>query len=236
MMNNNAGCLICEKELTYSQIPEPLECVVCGRTFQETVKCSNGHFICNQCHIGGATDLIANFCCNSTMTNPIAMAQILMRHPQVKMHGPEHHFLVPAVLLASFYNLKGESNLKRIKIGLAQQRSQKVPGGFCGSHGNCGAGVGTGIFFSIITETTPLSGKTWQLSNLLTGGCLVEIARKGGPRCCKRDTYTAISHAVNFVKENLNITLPVSDEIICEFHSRNRQCLYTNCEYYRANP
>jgi hypothetical protein len=32
------------------------------------------------------------------------MALNLMKNPQIKMHGPEHHFLVPAVLLAAYYN------------------------------------------------------------------------------------------------------------------------------------
>jgi hypothetical protein len=162
------------------------------------------------------------------------MAIILMRHPQLKMHGPEHHFLVPAVLLAAYYNITGEAESKKAKIELARQRSAKIPGGFCGSHGNCGAGVGTGIFLSIITETTPLSGKTWQLSNMLTGSCLMEIACKGGPRCCKRDTFTAITHTAGFVKEHLNVTIPVPAEIICEFHSSNKQCLGTKCAYFRA--
>jgi len=104
------------------------------------------------------------------------------------MHGPEHHFLVPAVLIAAYYNLNVEYQTKIQNLKIARQRSEKIPGGFCGSHGTCGACIGAGIFFSIITQTTPLSGKTWQQSNLLTGTCLVEIAMKGGPRCCKRDT------------------------------------------------
>ncbi len=32
----------------------------------------------------------------------MALAIRLMRLPAVKMHGPEHHFLVPAVLLAAY--------------------------------------------------------------------------------------------------------------------------------------
>ncbi len=233
-MNNISGCLICSKELIYLSNPELMKCSYCGSEHFETVKCPSGHFICNTCHSSGANDLIIKFCRNTTLTDPIEMANLLMKHPELKMHGPEHHFLVPAVLLASWYNLKDEPETKRRKLELGRQRSEKIPGGFCGSHGNCGAGVGTGIFFSIITETTPLSGKTWQQSNMITGTCLVEIAKKGGPRCCKRDTYTAIIHTVDFVKENLGITIPATREVICRFHANNKQCLGTKCEYFRA--
>jgi len=233
-MNNISGCLICGKELIYVQTPELMKCYYCGADHSETVKCPSNHFICNSCHSSGANDLINKFCKNTTLADPVEMATILMKHPELKMHGPEHHYLVPAVLLASWYNMKDEPDIKNQKIELARQRSEKIPGGFCGSHGNCGAGVGTGIFYSIITETTPLSGKTWQQSNMLTGTCLVEIARKGGPRCCKRDTYIAIVHAADFVKENLGIILPASRDITCKFHKLNKQCTGTQCEYFGA--
>jgi hypothetical protein len=231
-MKNDNGCLICGLELVYTQSPEKLKCSFCGNEFMETVKCSDGHYICNTCHSSGPNDVIAQFCRNTNLTDPIQMAEMIMSHPGFNMHGPEHHFLVPAVLIAAYYNLRSEPQLKKEKLLLARQRSEKIPGGFCGSHGNCGAGVGTGIFFSIITGTTPLSGKTWKLSNLLTGTCLVEIAKKGGPRCCKRDTFTAIQHTLNFIKENLDVTIPARQDIKCKFHAANRQCLRAQCEYY----
>ena len=234
-MDNNAGCVICGCELVYSQMPKNLTCSYCGDTYLENVECSQGHFVCNRCHSADANDLTQRFCENTALSNPIEMATQLMQHPALKMHGPEHHYLVPAVLLSTYYNLKNTPDIKREKLTLARQRAEKIPGGFCGSHGNCGAGVGTGIFYSLITETTPLSGKSWQQSNLLTGTCLVAIAKKGGPRCCKRDTYTAINIAVDFVKENLNITLPTTRKIICDFQSHNKQCLGNACAYFEAS-
>lgn len=230
-MNKN-GCLICGEELVYSQKAEPLKCSFCGETHYETVKCSAGHYICDTCHSAGPNDLIMRSCLRSTLTDPVEMANNIMRHPDFKMHGPEHHFLVPAVLIAAYYNLQKNPVLKIEKLELARRRSEKIPGGFCGSHGNCGAGVGTGIFFSIITGTTPLSGKTWQQSNLLTGTCLVEIAKKGGPRCCKRDTYTAIQHTVKYISETLGVHIPATADIHCRFHPNNKQCLASKCEYF----
>ncbi len=56
------------------------------------------------------------------------MALNLMRSPQVKMHGPEHHFLVPAVRLAAYFNVKKDHEQKVVKIKEAGARSSKVLG------------------------------------------------------------------------------------------------------------
>jgi hypothetical protein len=160
------------------------------------------------------------------------MALILMQHPAVKMHGPEHHFLVPAVLLSAYYNLKGDSARKKDKIVEAEKRAKHVLGGFCGSHGDCGAAVGTGIFLSLITDATPLSVDSWRLSNMMTARALMPIALHGGPRCCKRNTYLAIMEAAQFLKENLNVQMDISSKIQCQFSHLNKECLKEKCRFY----
>lgn len=56
----------------------------------------------------------------------------MMRNPQIKTYGPEHHFLVSAVLLVAFYNIRGDYKQKETKIKEARLRSSKILGGFCG--------------------------------------------------------------------------------------------------------
>ncbi len=155
-----------------------------------------------------------------------------MKKPEVAMHGPEHHFLVPAVLLASYYNLKNDSALKEEKIRIAQKRASNVLGGFCGYYGDCGAAVGTGIFISLITGANPLSKDEWKLSNLMTAKSLFSLADIGGPRCCKRTSFLSIIEASNFLSEHFSITLPVNKDIKCVFSSLNKECLKDNCPFY----
>ncbi|HVP15956.1 MAG TPA: DUF5714 domain-containing protein [candidate division Zixibacteria bacterium] len=176
--------------------------------------------------------LIENFCNTSKITDPLELALILMRNPKIKMHGPEHHFLVPAVLLAAYYNAKGDYTQKRLKIKEARSRSSKILGGFCGFYGDCGAAVGTGIFMSLITNSTPLSSREWRLSNLITAKSLLTIANHGGPRCCKRNTFLAINEAVNFLKENFDMRMEIDHNVICEFNDLNKECLKEKCPYY----
>lgn len=81
-------------------------------------------------------------------------------------------------------------------------------------------------------SANPLSEKTWQLSNLITAECLGVIAKHGGPRCCKRDTFLALQSAVNFLDQNFDIELPLTDPVQCEFSALNKECLECNCPFF----
>jgi len=210
-----------------------MRCALCGRTSESNVACVNSHYICDACHSLPATDFITRYSVTSEVKDPLEQAVALMRDPRVAMHGPEHHFLVPAVLLSAYYNMKSETALKEEKIRVAQKRAAAVPGGFCGFHGDCGAGVGVGIFVSVMTGSTPLSVKEWRLSNLATGKSLITIAESGGPRCCKRNTYLAIGEAVQFVDEHFSISLPIKKDIECEFTDLNKQCIKERCRFHK---
>ena len=88
-------------------------------------------------------------------------------------------------------------------------------------------------FVSIITGSTPLATKEWGLSNKMTSKALGAIGEIGGPRCCKRDSFTAIREAVLFAKENLNVEME-TEEIICTFSELNNQCIKERCPYYKT--
>lgn len=152
------------------------------------------------------------------------------------MHGPEHHCLVPAALIAAYCNHQGEPGRKAALLRQARTRAGMVPGGFCGSHGTCGAAIGTGIFVSLITGSTPLKKQEWSLSNQMTARSQMVIARHGGPRCCKRDSWLAIRTAVTFVSERFGVTLPVLDTVRCEFGEINRECLQEACPFHAGYP
>lgn len=230
--NHKTGCLICGKELVYTKDPAHLECFYCHQLFESNTKCKNGHYVCDRCHSSSAVDLIENYCISSTSEDPLELALTLMRNPSVKMHGPEHHFLVPAVLLAAYYNIKKDYKEKATKIRMAKKRSSQILGGFCGFYGDCGAAVGTGIFVSLITNATPLSVTDWKLSNLATAKSLLVIAEHGGPRCCKRNTFLAILKAAEFIKENFGVSFKLNKDLKCGFYHLNNECLQENCPFH----
>jgi len=232
MSDNKRGCLVCGEELVYPKTGK-LECFYCHHVYDSNASCRNGHFVCDKCQYLLANELIENFSMASRLEDPLELALILMRKPQIEMHGPEHHFLVPAVLLVSYYNIKKDYVEKELKIKEAKIRASNILAEFCGFCGDCGAAVGTGIFISLITNSTPLSTYEWRLCNLMTSKSLFTIANHGGPRCCKRNTFLAIIETVNFLKENFGIAMKINENIKCEFKDLNKECLKQNCPFYQ---
>ena len=231
-MIHRTGCMICGNPLTYLAVPEQRTCEYCHDVHRADAVCADGHFVCDRCHRLGAEDAIEQYCAATGEKDPVKMAVTLMLNPAVSMHGPEHHFLVPAVLIAAYCNTAGEPAKKAKLISSARERAGMIKGGACGFLGDCGAAVGTGIFVSLITGATPLSYLEWQQANLVTARSLETIARHGGPRCCKRNTFLAIQGAVAFVREQFHVDIPADPAVTCIFSEMNRECRTTECPFY----
>ena len=231
----NHGCMICHDNMIFLNTPEDSECFYCHETFGIQIKCANGHYICDKCHNMTANDLISTHCVKSNLENPFELAVNLMKNPKIKMHGPEHHFLVPAVLLAAFYNKKKAYEEKENKINQARKKAEKIPDDICCSHGNCRTAIGSGIFIGLITDTTPLSKSTYEkkLSNLITSKSLYYIANYKGPPCCKRNSFLAIQEAVTILNEVFGMTMQLIRDMQCEFSDINDMCGKNECLFYK---
>lgn len=225
------ACLICGKPLRYFPEERELTCALCGKTFREHVTCEDGHYICNACHAKDAILVGQEVCLQSHSTDPIAIMEAIMDQPAVHMHGPEHHVLVGSALLTAYANAGGQLDLRRA-LREMRERGKAYPGGSCGFWGACGAAVSAGMFFSIVQETTPLSADSWGLANQLTGRALQRIGAYGGPRCCKRDSYSALLETIDFIHENMNVPVTRPDHVVCHYFSHNRECLGAKCPYF----
>lgn len=227
-----SGCLVCGAALEYLAAAEPMRCATCGAPASSTARCTGaGHFVCDACHSGSAKDVIERFCLATESTDPLEIARALARHPKVKLHGPEHHFLVPAALLAAHANARGaQGDLPRL-VAEARRRSDPVAGGFCGFQGACGAAIGAGIYVSLATGATPLASEPWALANGATARALDVLARVGGPRCCKRTTWLVLLSAVRYARERLGVELG-GRGAACEFSEVNAECIEARCPFY----
>ena len=222
------ACLICGADLVYFQEAKEMTCVFCGKRELNHASCKDGHYVCDACHARKGIEAVIRECRTTKSRNPIEIMQKTMADPYIYMHGPEHHVMAGAALLAAYHNSGGEVDLDWA-LAEMKERGGQVPGGVCGFWGCCGAGVSTGIYMSIITKATPLSGKSWGLSNRMTSRALNAIGEIGGPRCCKRDTFTAVKEAVQMTKEELGIEMELPEKIECGFHVENQQCLRGKC-------
>ena len=208
-----------------------MHCEICGKSFEGHAVCENGHYVCDACHASPAEGVVRSVVLNSSSKNPVDIADEIMASSFVHMHGPEHHFIVGASLLCAYSNTYGGVDLENA-LNAVISRGKKVPGGFCGMAGCCGAAVSAGIFLSVILKATPMSKEEWALSNRMTSRCLEAVSRLGGPRCCKRDSYTTILAAAEFLREELGKPLCVSDEILCSHFGENAECLKVECPYF----
>lgn len=157
----------------------------------------------------------------------------MMDYPEIPMHYPYHHFIMPAALLtlAAIEEGLSEEELS-VLLECALARSQNVLGGFCGNYGACGAAIGTGIFLSVYTDTSPMSETSWQWANEVTGLSLQNIASIPGPRCCKRTAFLSLQKAVPYINEKLHLHLTLSEQITCKYFTKNDTCKKEECPFF----
>lgn len=221
------GCLICGGSLRYSERAEEHLCNICGKTFFSNTKCTQGHFICDECHNGDILNHMEELLIKSTEKNPIHLAKMVFDLPTMKMHGPEHHSMVPAVLETAHQNIIGRRDVGKIRETI--KRGRDIKGGSCGFHGSCGACVGTGIAESVYLGATPSSREERGRAMMATGKALLAISELGGPLCCKRDSITSIK---TYMGMSDRFKGADDYQYICTHYKDNRDCLTVECPYF----
>jgi len=230
-------CEICGKGLVYIKNIEnnpKMKCNFCGKLEQPNTFCPEGHYICDICHGKDAIEIIDIYCEDTDIKDPFKLADRIMTHPKFKMYGPEHHVLTPAVILTTLKN----NNIKKpngkeitlFDIKEAIRRASKIPGGWCGFYGTCGAGIGSGVAISLFTGATPSTDGPRTLSNQMTSRALNRIA-DNLEHCCKRSVKLSIIEILVFLNEKFEINLNFKPEK-CAFSEANKLCAKTECPIY----
>jgi hypothetical protein len=228
-------CILCGEELLKLKESDTLRCDFCGKVNSISNQCTNGHSICDECLALPVNEFIKQSCLKYKGTDPIELAVSIMNSPLIRMHGPEHHFIVPAVLLTATYNLQGKQSLIPELLNKIEKIVEEESPKSCSYNlGNCGAAIGTGIFLKAYENIDNMTEDEWSLTNMIIAQSLKKVAESGGPRCCKRDTYISIESAVEFLKEKYNIELNFSDAK-CTFSHRNKSCKREDCNFYNLN-
>ncbi|MFX0164221.1 MAG: DUF5714 domain-containing protein [Candidatus Hodarchaeota archaeon] len=230
-------CEICGKVLVYATKLEDFNkfnCEFCEKEFNTNVYCEDGHYICDDCHIKGPIEIIEKICEETDIKDPFELVDLIMKHPNFKMYGPEHHVITPSVILTSLKNNgvkkpNGEE-ISLFDIKEAIRRASKIPGGWCGFYGSCGAGMGSGVAISIFTGATPSTDGPRTLANQMTSRSLAKIA-DNLEHCCKRSVKLSICESLDFLKENFNIELKYAYRK-CRFSELNDKCEKEECPVF----
>ena len=226
-------CVLCGDKLEHLDKPIVVHCDNCRATASATSRCESGHIICDNCMNQTVNEFIKEKCLAYTELDPTQLAVEIMNSPLVQMHGAEHHFILPAVMLTVTKDKISRKDTLSELLDIAEERAMSEICVDCKFEQNtCGAALGAGVFlemFNGIDEQT--EGQWAALSGELTSKCLAKIEEHRGPRCCKRDTYFAIQASVEFLKEKFAIDLPTSTAK-CTFSLRNRSCGREECTFY----
>ncbi len=229
----STNCMICNAPLEYHNTSVIKSCFYCNQQISSNASCRNGHFVCDTCHAGEAVAVIAQICQHTGETDMITLLKKLRAHPAAHLHGPEHHVMVPAIIVSTYRNLGGA--VKGDMLATAIERAGQVAGGFCGFMGACGAAVGIGIGFSVLLEGTPLTPAVRQLANRLTGIALREISAVEAARCCQRDCAVSLNVAARESAEILPVPLRADDDLRCSQVRHNKECIHRVCPFFPPN-
>jgi len=232
-VRHQSGCMACGCELTYLKQEVKGVCYYCGGTRKTNTLCVNNHFICDDCHQQDGLSAIRVICTETKEQDMLALLQKIRKHPAVPMHGPEHHAMVPGIILATYRNRGGRIGKEAILTAI--ERGSKVPGGVCGFWGNCGAATGVGIAFSVLLDATPLTPKTRQQAQKITARVLEKIADIKGGRCCQRETVSALKEAAQISRETLPVALLAEQDFACRQFDDNKECIRKQCPLWRES-
>jgi hypothetical protein len=228
-------CILCGEELHKLDKIEDRVCDFCGQMKSVPVLCDNSHCICSDCLSMTAEEFVIDRCLKYKGINPIELAVEIMNSPVVRMHGAEHHFIVPAVLTACLHNYhKSTGDLKEKLYSLHRRAIAETPRACSYDIGTCGAALGTGVFISSYLNHNLVEEDEWSLANKIIAIALKKVADAGPPRCCKRDTYLSLQATIEFMKDQFAIELPLY-EAKCTFSLRNRTCKHEECQFYNLS-
>ena len=174
--------------------------------------------------------MIERICLETDETDMIALLERIRGHEAMPVHGPEHHAMVPGIILATARNLGATVNDEMIRTGI--QRGSRICGGHCAYVGACGAALGVGVAFSLIIEGSPLKGDKRKTAQSAVVSALEPIAELEAARCCQRDGWIALRKAAELSREMLPVTLKAEASLRCDQIKANAECIGKACPIF----
>jgi hypothetical protein len=229
MSDSVQNCIICGVPLVFREQAAAVHCAVCGKSYRIQTYCPGEHNICEGCRNLDTLAVTRLALEKTTSTSPSDILELLMSHPSVPMHGAEHHYFVPAAIVAAARN--AGFAVREDAVEQAIDRGSRVPGGWCGYLGDCGAAVGMGIATSVLTMAGPLSGKNRTLAMRATSLALASIC-DNDPRCCKKAARVTVDAAITYLHDNLGLNLGKGSVVVCRYPDRNKECALADCPYH----
>ena len=190
-------------------------------------RCQQGHFVCDACHSREALAVIEHLLTTTRETDMLALLEEIRNHPAVPRHGPEHHSLVPGIILAAYRNSGGHVTPAMLQSAL--RRGKAMAGGACAYLGVCGAAAGVGAAFSLLLDANPVKPQERQAIKQITLAALQASANLTGARCCQQESWLALRQAAQISGQYLPVALKAEAPLSCRQWQQNQECLGVEC-------
>jgi hypothetical protein len=230
-------CPICGAKLDLLQNTERLACAYCGMSGQGKVFCSEGHSICDRCRSRDAWKMIEETAFTTEIKDPLAIAELMMGHPNLPMLGCEHVPIAAGAFMAALKNSPyGKGRITNTAIREAFDRAAKqTADDSCGRSGMCGIAPAIGACFSLFLGAQRGSDTEQRITMEAVVKVSQAIAGLTGPSCCKAYVRAALASAVTVFAERFGIILPSKDGgILCRHGVKHPHgCREEKCPYFQ---
>ncbi len=226
--------MVCGSPLDYLDQADEMVCTFCGKQEQGHIKCPQGHFVCDTCHNRDAVKIIEDIALTTELTDPFAIADLMMDNPDLPMLGCQHAHIAGGALIAALKNRRPDKITGRSVKEVFSRIDKQAHGGYCGLTGVCGIAPAIGACFAVLTGSR--CGKDREQRLVMEAVTRVSrvITDLTGPSCCKAYLWAALSVAVAVLKENFDIELPDRDGILCSYSRKHPHgCREENCPYFK---
>lgn len=226
--------MVCGSPLDYLKQSEQLTCSSCGNREGASIKCPQGHFVCEACHTRDSRKMIEDITFTTQLKDPVEIAELMMNHPALPMLGCEHAFIAAGALLAALRNSPYAKVTNQDIYEVFDRTAKQAVGGYCGLTGVCGIAPAVGACFSVFLGSRCGSDTEQKITMDAVIKVSQCIAGLTGPSCCKAYVRSALAAAVEIFVERFGIVLPVAKlSIICEDSNRHPHgCREEKCPYY----
>ncbi len=224
-------CPICGSVLAPPEEPVQGHCLYCGREEPAELACPQGHYVCEECRIAGAREILLRYLAHTSETDALVVLNNLLKHPAFPMHSIEHHCVVGPVAATVLRN-RGVLRWPDGANDALVRRTEGLPYGGCGSMGICGACASAGALLSRLTKAGFRSDAERARVLELTAAALAALAKAGGPRCCKQSVYLSLRLLDERLQRWCGLSLRLPPSISCVFHDRNPECERERCEFF----
>jgi MoaA/NifB/PqqE/SkfB family radical SAM enzyme/SAM-dependent methyltransferase len=225
-----SGCMICAQPLVYLSGSKMQTCYYCNQEHSVNAVCSSGHYVCDTCHAADALEVIRRVCRESSETDMLKLLSAMRSHPSFPLHGPEHHAMVPAIILTAYNNSGG--TLPRQLVATAIERGMLIAGGSCAFSGVCGAAAGVGVAFSLILDANPYKATPRMQVQSAVSEVMQRLSSMDAARCCRRDCMLALQCAAAISQRYLGIVLEAKALLACDQQVENKECQGSGCPFF----